>query len=148
MKQHTFKVFPKTDSSSTLRLLSEDGRLVAERELSIPALQQLIDQVERDYRTAMPKLVDLGKRLYEWLDGSTERWLEQALHHAPGLALHVDVEERLRHLPWELLWGGGGFLNANLHRPFTPVRQVTSAHRSVAPANRPLRVLFMACSPE
>jgi hypothetical protein len=94
MRQHTFRIFAKTESASFLRLHGEDGRLLAERELSVSTVEQLVDQVEREYRTAMPNLVDLGRRLYEWLDGPTERWLEEALKDALGVALHVDVEER------------------------------------------------------
>ena len=148
MKQCTFKVFSKTASTWALRLHDEDGRPVAERKLSLQAVQELVDRVEREYRTAMPNLETLGACLYEWLDGPTERWLEKALQDVPGLALHVDVEERLRHLPWELLCSRGAFLCAHPHRPFTPVRRVNDARHPAEPANRPLRVLFMACSPD
>ena len=91
----------------------------------------------------------LGRRLYEWLDGPTERWLAGLRAQHPDLALHVDVENRLRHLPWELLYSGG-HLCGHPHQRFTPVRRVNGrcAADQPQPANRPLRVLFMATSPE
>jgi hypothetical protein len=53
-------------------------------------------------------------------------------------------------LPWELLCADGAFLCANPLRPFTPVRRVGASRREPEPepANRPLRLLFMASSPE
>jgi hypothetical protein len=85
--------------------------------------------------------------LYEWLDGPTERWLAGLRKQHPDLALHVAVESRLRHLPWELLYSDG-YLCGHAHHRFTPIRQVNDRRYSDQRANRPLRVLFMAASPE
>jgi hypothetical protein len=68
------------------------------------------EEVNAAYRRSAPDLGELGRRLYAWLDGPTKRWLEQARQGVPGLAVHVDVEERLRHLPCELLCDAAGFL--------------------------------------
>ena len=66
-----------------------------------------------------------------------------------ALCLHIDTAAGLRHLPWELLHDGDVFLCAIPRRPFTPARRVTPYFRDDAAAdNRPLRVLFMASSPE
>ncbi|MEW5766281.1 MAG: hypothetical protein AB1797_01470 [bacterium] len=73
---------------------------------------------------------------------------DMKLADALGAAIHIDVVERLRHLPWELLRKEGAFLCAHPYRPFTPVRRVSEKKDSFERANRPLRVLFMACSPE
>jgi len=148
MRTFTFTVFAKTDKISTLRFLGPDGKAIGERDLAQEKIDALIREVESGYRVAAPRLEDLGTRLYEWLDGPTERWLELALPGPDGLALHIDVAERLRHLPWELLRAHGVFLCGNPHRPFTPVRRALGDRREVSRPNRPLRVLFMACSPE
>ncbi|HEX7242657.1 MAG TPA: CHAT domain-containing protein, partial [Longimicrobiaceae bacterium] len=140
------EVFSRTEDAATLRFYGTDGALVGTRELD--GLQGFIGEVEKGYRTRAPDLVSLGQRLYEWLDGPTERWLDGALPGPGGLAVHVDVAERLRHFPWELLLRDGSFLCDDVNRPFTPVRRVSRDAREVAPANRPLRVLLMACSPE
>jgi tetratricopeptide (TPR) repeat protein/CHAT domain-containing protein len=148
MREYTFQVFPKTESRKLIRYLGAEGQLLAQRELPETAIQALLDAVETQYYNPAPRLAELGARLYEWLDGPTERWLEKALTDAPGVAIHIDVAERLRHLPWEVLARGGGYLCANPLRPFTPARRVSAERRAVAAANRPLRLLFMACSPE
>ncbi|MBI3272434.1 MAG: tetratricopeptide repeat protein [Planctomycetes bacterium] len=148
MREFTFTVFAKTDTVSILRFIGPDGKAIGERELAASAIHAFVQQVESDYRVAAPRLAELGSRLYEWLDGPTERWLELARRGPGGLSLHVDVAERLRHLPWELLHAQGAFLALDPHRPFTPVRRALGDRREVSRTNRPLRVLFMACSPE
>ena len=65
-----------------------------------------------------------------------------------GIAFYVDAEG-LRQLPWELLHDGNGFLCACRRAPFTPVYHNPRARSgSISIANRPLRMLFMACAPE
>ncbi len=157
MRQLTFEVFAKTDQFAQLRLLGTDNtgiKLLGERELTASEIQSFVREVEDAYRVEAlnhakpPALVELGKRLYAWLDGPTERWLANAHTNAQGLAVHIDVAEQLRHLPWELLFGEGGFLCHNAAHPFTPARRVAQTQRTQARENRPLRLLFMACSAE
>src|SRR5688500_11743140 len=105
-----------------LRFHTPDGRLVDSRPLA--GLSGFVDEVEAGYATVAPSLELLGRRLYEWLDGPTERWMEKVLPGPDGLAIDVDVAGGLRHLPWELLVRDGVFLCANATRPFTPVRRV------------------------
>ncbi len=52
---------------------------------------------------------------------------------------------KLGHLPWELLHDGQGFL---AERGIQPIRLMRSRSTDAQPANRPLRLLFMATSPE
>jgi tetratricopeptide (TPR) repeat protein len=106
MQQYTFQVFQKSDNAILLRFLASDGRLLAERQLAPADIQRFIGEIEKSYRTAASDLADLGRQLYDWLDGPTERWLEKALKDVPGLAIHIDISERRRHLPWELLFQG------------------------------------------
>jgi CHAT domain-containing protein len=146
VQPYLLEVFPKTDRVTLLRFHGPGG-LLGQRELDAAAVQSFLDEVERDYRQAAYGLQGLGRRLHDWLDGPTERWLQQARGAGQGLALHIDVAGRLRHLPWELLCQAG-FLCGDLLRPFTPVRRVGRRGQPRPKANRPLRVLFMACAPE
>ncbi|MEE8170152.1 MAG: CHAT domain-containing protein, partial [Phycisphaerae bacterium] len=144
MRQFQFNLF----EGARLRFLREDGGLLGERPLDKDQVDQLVTDVKEGYQRSSPDLAGLGRRLYEWLDGSSERWLAKARNGEPGLAIHIDVEQRLRHLPWELLSQDHVFLCGQPGNPFTPVRRVNATAREVGePANRPLRVLFMACSP-
>jgi hypothetical protein len=104
-------------------------------------VERFAAEVDAAYKRSAPDLAALGRRLYAWLDGPTGRWLEQARQGVPGLAVHVDVEERLRHLPWELMCDAGGFLCADPLRPFTPVRRVSG---NVAIPSAP--TVLCACS--
>jgi tetratricopeptide (TPR) repeat protein/CHAT domain-containing protein len=152
MQQHTIKVFQKTSEVALLRFLSPDGALIGERELSLSDIERFAAEVEGKYRVLSydPRatLPALGRELYEWLDGPITRWLDGALCNSEGMTLRIDVADRLRHLPWELLYTDTGYLCFNAHQLFTPVRLVTETTRKIEIYNRPLRTLFMACSAE
>jgi tetratricopeptide (TPR) repeat protein len=146
-----------------LRFRDQDFRELGSRRLDAAELKELVEKTETAYRvvTSDPLgdyrrgLVDHGKRLFNWLDGP-EQWLSGS-NFAAGMALHIDVASNLRHLPWELLFNSG-FLCQQSSCLFTPVYRVGLEERSrlrepPAPSkperqNRPLRVLFMASSPE
>ena len=122
---------------------------LSERELSSKEIQAFIKEAEASYQQVSPDLAGLGGRLYGWLDGQTERWMSRVMENSPGLAVHIDVSShQLRHLPWELLRVKDGFLCDSPDVSFTPVRYVNGRSRLHEQANRPLRILFMACSPE
>src|SRR3982751_6277837 len=99
MRPCRFEVFPRSPDTPVLRCWDEADRLVGERLLARAEVERLAAEVDAAYRRSALDLAELGRRLYAWLDGPTERWLEQARQGVPGLAVHVDVEERLRHLP-------------------------------------------------
>ena len=95
-------------------------------------------------------LRDLGEKLFSFLDGD-ERWLSDVLADPRGAAVRIAAGERLRHLPWELVVAGGSYLAVSDSAPLLPVRAaspVATLGTVVTPGNRPLRVLFMATSPE
>src|SRR6266545_1350988 len=151
MKQHTIKVFPKTADVTLLRFLSPEGKLIGERELDPFEVNRFVTEVERKYRVVSidsTTMALLGRELYEWLDGPAHRWLSGALNNSGGMTLRIDVDGRLRHLPWELLYTGGAYLCSNDQQPFTPARLVTERQQQIERHNRPLRLLFMACSAE
>jgi tetratricopeptide (TPR) repeat protein len=151
MKQHTIKVFPKTAGVTLLRFLSPEGKLIGERELDPFEVDRFVIEVDHKYSVvsvSSTTMVLLGRELYEWLDGPAHRWLSGAMNNSNGMTLRIDVDGRLRHLPWELLYTGGAYLCSNDQQPFTPARLVTERRQQVERHNRPLRLLFMACSAE
>jgi hypothetical protein len=157
MNTFELEIFEQTSSYYELRL-STGGGLPWTRGLDKAAVDDLIAMVERDYsRHAVaqrvfgsPQLRDLGTRLASFLDGE-QRWLTRVLNHPSGTTLRLTVGEGLRHLPWELLFRDGAYLAVSGHAPLLPVRAVgtgTAFKTPVTPGNRPLRVLFIASSPE
>lgn len=157
MDQHEVEIFHKTSTASELRFWSGGETEPRRRLLDRGVVDGLVEAVEAAYGresaaravfNARP-LLELGGRLFEFLDGD-ERWLSK-LGEPPGAVLRVGGEERFRHLPWELLVKDGAHLAVNPTVAFNPLR--VAAKRESVPAgsgaaNRPLRVLFMATSPE
>ncbi|MGH7596614.1 MAG: CHAT domain-containing protein, partial [bacterium] len=107
----------------------------------------------------MPKLVaialeapfqyneELGMVLYHLLDGDG-RYLTQARdrarHAGEKLVLRLELDTALQDLPFELLYDGRFLLPSEIHL----VRNVgdRGRDRQLVPADRPLKLLFMACS--
>ncbi|MEH1827191.1 MAG: tetratricopeptide repeat protein, partial [Nostoc sp.] len=138
------------------------------RRLDKTELAALIDLCEQNYyaqqKDHLPYLTQLGRQLYQWLDGN-EGWLRKALNEADEQTINLDLiqtseakglnpeTERvalgLAHLPWELLHDGAGFLIERQNLSVLPVRSVQQRQTQVIGVqNRPLRLLFMATSPE
>lgn len=142
-----FQVFDADGSNPRLRWFSADGPMV-ERRLDRAELDALTADTESDYRAFTPDLPGLGRDLYRWLDGPTQRWLQAARGRQHPIVLYVDAQERLRGLPWELIFDDG-FLSVHPARPVMPVRTASPRQGPAwTPANRPLRVMFMAASPD
>jgi tetratricopeptide (TPR) repeat protein len=148
MRAVRFEVFRQTPERVLLRFYGDDGKLAGTRELEPNEVELFAAEVENGYSAALADHAGLGRRLYAWLDGPTERWLASARQGVPGLAVHVDGEEKLRHLPWELMANDGMFLCGQEAAPLTPVRRSGRVKRDLAVQNRPLRLLFLAASPE
>lgn len=149
MRTVRFEVFRQTPEQVLLRFYGDDSRPAGTRELEQKDVELFAEEVENAYSVsaALADHASLGQRLYDWLDGPTERWLATARQGVPGLAVHVDGEEKLRHLPWELMVDGGAFLCGQEVAPLTPVRRSGKVKREIAIQNRPLRLLFLAASP-
>ncbi|MEU8262961.1 CHAT domain-containing protein [Micromonospora sp. NPDC048999] len=157
MSTYELEIFEQTSDYSELRLWTGGGPPKT-RGVDKAAIDQLIGMVERDYSQhavaqkvfGAPQLRDLGMKLAAFLDGD-ERWLTPVLDRPAGTTLRITAEGRLRHLPWELLAVDGSHLTVSVNAPLLPVRAVGTNSALTAPvkaANRPLRVLFMATSPE
>ncbi len=151
------EIFEQTSGYCELRLHTGGGAPKT-RGLDKAAVDSLIDAVEQTYSQnaiaqrvfGSPQLGDLGGRLFAFLDGD-ERWLAPVLDNRHGTTLRITAAERLRHLPWELLANGGAYLTVAGRAPLLPIRAVGASPTlppEVAAGNRPLRVLFMATSPE
>ena len=151
------EIFEQTSDYCELRL-STGGGPPKTRGLDLAAIDHLIDVVEHDYSQhaiaqkvfGSPQLRELGAKLAAFLDGD-ERWLTPAVEDPHGTTLRITAAQRLRHLPWELLATGDCYLSVAGRAPLLPVRAIgtnTALTTPVTPGNRPLRVLFMASSPE
>ena len=93
----------------------------------------------------------LGERLYRFLNGSggqLDGRLKAARDKAEALTLVLAVPYELNALPVELL-NNGQFLAQLEHPQVHIVRTVSErgSRKEVMPPKRPLKVLFMACSP-
>jgi hypothetical protein len=150
------EIFEQTSDYSELRLRGGGG--LRTRGLDRAVIDDLIEVVERAYAEdsiaqrvfGSAALRDLGEALFNFLDGD-ERWFSQALADPRGSTVRIAAGQRLRHLPWELVVRDGSYLAVSESAPLLPVRAASSIAvlgAVVAPRNRPLRVLFMASSPE
>ncbi|NIM18544.1 MAG: tetratricopeptide repeat protein [Candidatus Aminicenantes bacterium] len=105
------------------------------------------EEVERLWQQPKYQTV-VGKKLFNFLDGD-KRYLQQALDQAnsKGEPLQLDLCtcDRTADWPFELLVGDGGFL---LSERMHLVRCVSeyAAEKETTPQDRPLTLLFMACS--
>lgn len=155
------ELLPPEGDAVKLRYSLDDPNKYEERTLSTAEIRDLIDTAEETYyRAKSVDLVSVGQRLYAWLDGA-DRFLERTLEACRGaadvLVLAIATPPtprtgapppyRLDHLPWESLHDGTTFLAERTYPHVTPVRWTRSARPAGEPANRPLRVLFMATSP-
>ncbi|MBB5866868.1 hypothetical protein F4553_000247 [Allocatelliglobosispora scoriae] len=148
-------IFEQASGVWELRL-STGGARPKTRVVEKAAIDDLIALVEQDYGQhtiaqrvfGSSRLAELGRKLFAFLDGE-ERWLTPILDQRQGAVLRIAAEQRLRHLPWELLADEGNFLVVSGRAPLLPVRAIGGGDPvSAAVGNRPLRVLFMATSPE
>ena len=146
MEAYRFELFDDEGNNPRLRWFPSDGPM-AERRLDRREVEELCARVESDYHASTPDLVELGAELYRWLDGPTERWLQAARAKQHPLLVNMEGNERLRGLPWELMFDHE-FLAVHPTRPLMPVRTASLRDGGLPEIkNRPLRVLFMASSP-
>jgi hypothetical protein len=156
VNEFELEIFEQTSDYAELRL-TNNGEL-STRGLDRAAIESLIGVVEQAYSEdavaqrvfGSTQLRDLGERLFDFLDGD-QRWFSPTLADPRGASLRISAEHRLRHLPWELVARDGGYLAVAPQAPLLAIRAVSSIAslgRVISAENRPLRVLFMATSPE
>ncbi len=101
-----------------------------------------------DTRSADGRL-GLGRELFARLDGPARGLAAVLSDSTDDLVLLIDADDpRVRRLPWELLAQESGYVTASGPRFVLPVRALDRDHAGPAVKNGPLRVLFMAASPE
>ncbi|MBF0552854.1 MAG: hypothetical protein HQK60_20255, partial [Deltaproteobacteria bacterium] len=162
---------PDPDGGAVLRYFYDNPNKYDEIRQDQASFQGLIAQAEKDfYGPVSGNLVALGRQLYDWLNGPS-RLLDRAIKDCPinstlvlaidasatdaakgnGAALNstaFDSTNRLAHLPWEILHDGTIHLVQRTNPAIIPVRWQDRKIESKAPANRWLRVLFMATAPQ
>nr|WP_242018513.1 tetratricopeptide repeat protein [Pseudanabaena sp. FACHB-1998] len=143
------ELHPRSETKVELRYQKLNGQGYEKQILQISAIADLIALAERDIYVSMPDPVAMGKKLFGWLDGDG-RWLSRALADCQGelLVLAIANLAKLPHLPWEVLHDREGFLIDRTFPKVVPVRWTKGEVAASEPADRPLRVMFMATDPE
>ena len=138
------QLVPQTADRVELRLWSRDPANPLHRSLELGEIADLTAIAEADYYSqTAPDLLDVGRRLYRWLDGP-DRQLSRQLDELRGgdpIALAVNAGD-LGHLPWETLHDGATFLTAAADAPVIPVRW-RPGPEPAQPENRALNALIM-----
>ena len=143
------ELHPSSETKVELRYQKLHSQGYEKQILLISEIADLIALAERDIYVAMPDPVAIGKKLFGWLDGDG-RWLSRALADCQGelLVLAIANLAKLPHLPWEVLHDHEGFLIDRQYPKVVPVRWTVGEVVAIEPADRPLRVMFMATDPE
>ncbi|MEH2049619.1 tetratricopeptide repeat protein [Nostoc sp.] len=119
------------------------------RRLKLAEIADFLKQGERDYYKLLPNLPGIGQQLFFWLDGDG-RWLSRGIANCrgEGLVIAIDTDQKLAHLPWEVLHDGEDFLVKRVNPVVLPLRWIEKETAGFAVEARQLRVLFMATDPE
>ncbi|WP_375466492.1 tetratricopeptide repeat protein [uncultured Nostoc sp.] len=119
------------------------------RRLKLAEIADLLNQGERDYYKLLPNLPGIGQQLFFWLDGDG-RWLSRGIANCrgEGLVIAIDTDQKLAHLPWEVLHDGEDFLVKRVNPVVLPLRWIEKETEPFSVEARQLRVLFMATDPE
>ena len=143
------ELHPSSETKVELRYQKLHSQGYEKQILRISDIEDAIALAERDIYVSMPDPVAIGKKLFGWLDGDG-RWLSRALADCQGelLVLAIANLAKLPHLPWEVLHDREGFLIDRTFPKVVPVRWTKGEVVANEPADRPLRVMFMATDPE
>ncbi|MEH2173299.1 tetratricopeptide repeat protein [Nostoc sp.] len=119
------------------------------RRLKLAEIADFLKQGERDYYKLLPNLPGIGQQLFFWLDGDG-RWLSRGIANCrgEGLVIAIDTDQKLAHLPWEVLHDGEDFLVKRVNPVVLPLRWIEKETEPFSVEARQLRVLFMATDPE
>ncbi|MHC5765311.1 MAG: tetratricopeptide repeat protein [Nostoc sp.] len=119
------------------------------RRLKLAEIANFLKQGERDYYKLLPNLPGIGQQLFFWLDGDGP-WLSRGIANCrgEGLVIAIDTDQKLAHLPWEVLHDGEDFLVKRVNPVVLPLRWIEKETEPFSVEARQLRVLFMATDPE
>ncbi|TYQ28406.1 hypothetical protein PseudUWO311_05660 [Pseudanabaena sp. UWO311] len=143
------ELHPSSETKVELRYQKLNGQGYEKQILRISDIEDAIALAERDIYVSMPDPVAIGQKLFGWLDGDG-RWLSRALADCQGelLVLAIANLAKLPHLPWEVLHDREGFLIDRTFPKVVTVRWTKGEVVANEPADRPLRVMFMATDPK
>jgi hypothetical protein len=117
--------------------------------VNLDEIHQLEDQT-RDFKWNKSPVLSrqIGERLFTLLNGDRQtllRALKEADEHGETLQLIVKAEAPASNLPFELLYHNDFLVPSQIHL----IRRVSDRGIKTMPKpdNRPLKILFMACSP-
>ncbi len=150
--QKTLHIQLKEDSKgmAKMRCYTDNPNDFYQKSLCIDEIESQVLAAEKGYYNLLPaKFAQTGQALYHWLDGK-DRFLDRALKDclpADVVVLAIETAGKLAHLPWEVINDGTAFLVQRKNPFIVPVRWKNRKSAKNDPANRPLRVLFMAASP-
>ena len=122
------------------------------RDTSSVSLKEIeeIDETCRSFRWNWSSDLSerIGKKLFDILNGDNQslvRALKKADDHGERLEVYVSSEKYTANLPFELLYYSDFLMSSRIHL----VRRVSDwgSKRTPHCRDRPLRILFMACSP-
>ena len=106
----------------------------------ITALQEMSSNFQWNERAAVAR--EIGEKLYRILGNELDTALAEASAHGENLHLYIQSDADL---PFELLYSSGYIVPSRIHL----VRKVSDygSMKSCISRKRPLKILFMACSP-
>jgi len=117
--------------------------------LNIDEIHQLEDQ-SRDFKwnKSQDSSEQIGKHLFTILNGDSQTLLgalKEADDYGEHLQLIVEAEGPVSNLPFELLYHNKFLIPLQIHL----IRRVSDrgSKKTPEPEDRPLKILFMACSP-
>ncbi|MEH1775115.1 tetratricopeptide repeat protein [Nostoc sp.] len=138
-----------TQETVELRYWLPQQKHYESRRLKLAEIADFLKQGDRDYYKLLPNLPGIGRQLFFWLDGDG-RWLSRGIANCrgEGLVIAIDTDQKLAHLPWEVLHDGEDFLVKRVNPVVLPLRWIEKETEAFSVEARQLRVLFMATDPE
>ncbi|MGA1841058.1 MAG: tetratricopeptide repeat protein, partial [bacterium] len=139
-----------TESSGGKRSVSFNGELSYHiREIELQAA--LKESNFNFWKNDIANGTGLGQQLYKFLNGSggqLDSIIEESRQSSEQLSLYLQIPYDINSLPFELLYNSV-FLAQQSHPRIYIIRKVVDRHgrEKHTPEPRPLKVLFMACSP-
>ncbi|MCG6552870.1 MAG: tetratricopeptide repeat protein, partial [Candidatus Magnetominusculus sp. LBB02] len=116
------------------------------------ALQDVIKRAARElWKNDRNEGTAIGAKLYDLINGNGGKLAEiinDSISRRKNLFVYLDVAPDLTHLPFELMHDGSRFIFLDTQRQLIRLVSEAGWHSTISPENRPLKMVFMACSPE
>lgn len=138
-------LFECNENERVLTVISPDGTQ-DKRSLTLKEISTIKEVSEKDWTQSGDISKEIGEPLFNLLNGDRQL-LVRALKEADSRGERLNILIRTDYdLPFELLYHAGFLTPSRAHL----IRRVSNwgCTKELKPKNRPLRVLFMACSPE